>query len=615
MREHWRTTRRLSKAASLWLVCLFGFGSTMWAQTTYHLHAAPSSTPGAFQLQTSGPGATSASLMSGPMTVAGDYTVTGFDTQPGIPSRYGYIPAGSSVNFSLWMQSVNANGSLFPEAKLYLNSPSGTLLCGANSPSQLTASLQQFTFSCATATTIVMDTPDRLYLWIGVSQPGKGMPSQRARLSVEGNYDSQVTVPAPIPSIKSLFPPNGTVGTPVVIKGDNFGPPSQTSTVSFNGTVGTWTKWTNQEIDVPVPLGAVSGDVTVNVSGVVSNAVSFADASPSIITLNPDSGLVGAQVTIHGANFGTLQGPNTVTFAGVQAIVNPNGWTNTDITVTVPSSLPAGNANVLVAVNSVGTNTPPFGVRPNPTGLVPGSGPVGTPVTISGDHFGNSSAGNSVTFNGVSAPVTNWSDGSITVQVPNGATTGDVVVTVNNVPGAPLHFVVTPQILNLAPPSGPIGANITINGTTFGNGGTVTFNGVNAPTTTWQPSSIVVQVPNGATSGNVVVTTVDGASNPVPFKVAPAITQMSLQQGPPRVGFIIYGTGFGAAPGRVSIGNAQLHLINWDGAQQAITVQILAGTLPSDPDFVNVVVTNADGTTSTGVPFDITQPFITCGVP
>ena len=65
------------------------------------------------------------------------------------------------------------------------------------------------------------------------------------------------------------------------------------------------------------------------------------------------------------------------------------------------------------------------------TSLTPSSGPVGTPVTITGEHFGAQQDDSTVTFNGVDAGVADsWSDTEIQIEVPDDATTGPVVVTV-----------------------------------------------------------------------------------------------------------------------------------------------------------------------------------------
>ena len=95
-----------------------------------------------------------------------------------------------------------------------------------------------------------------------------------------------------------------------------------------------------------------------------------------------------------------------------------------------------------------------------------------------------------------------------------------------------------PFITNVSPPSGEAGTAITITGSNFGQTvatGTVTFNGAAAIATSWSTTSIVVPVPTGATSGNLVVTVGGRASNSVNFSVtvpAPSISGLSPTSGP-----------------------------------------------------------------------------------
>ncbi len=62
--------------------------------------------------------------------------------------------------------------------------------------------------------------------------------------------------------------------------------------------------------------------------------------------------------------------------------------------------------------------------------VAPTGGPVGTSVTITGSGFGATQGSSTITFNGVAGSPTAWSDSSITVPVPSGATTGNIIVTV-----------------------------------------------------------------------------------------------------------------------------------------------------------------------------------------
>src|SRR5258708_8259698 len=76
-----------------------------------------------------------------------------------------------------------------------------------------------------------------------------------------------------------------------------------------------------------------------------SFCVSEARASgPMITALSPTSGLIGASVTVTGANFGASQGTSSVTFNGTTASVS--AWSDSSITATVPSGATTGNVIV-----------------------------------------------------------------------------------------------------------------------------------------------------------------------------------------------------------------------------------------------------------------------------
>ena len=59
--------------------------------------------------------------------------------------------------------------------------------------------------------------------------------------------------------------------------------------------------------------------------------------------------------------------------------------------------------------------------------MTPQSGPVGTLVAIVGSGFGASQGTSTVTFNGTPVTWVSWSATSLQVQVPAGATSGNVV--------------------------------------------------------------------------------------------------------------------------------------------------------------------------------------------
>jgi len=164
------------------------------------------------------------------------------------------------------------------------------------------------------------------------------------------------------PSISSVSPTSGPVGTSVTIHGANFGAAQGYNTVKFNGTAAIPTSWGATNIVAPVPTGATTGDVVVTVGGVAGNGMTFtvttASTAPSITSLNPTSGVVSTSVTITGTNFGSTQGTSTVKFNGTAA--TPTSWSATSIVAPVPTG--AATGNVVVTVGGAASNGVTFTV-------------------------------------------------------------------------------------------------------------------------------------------------------------------------------------------------------------------------------------------------------------
>jgi hypothetical protein len=415
------------------------------------------------------------------------------------------------------------------------------------------------------------------------------------------------------PSITSLNPTSGVVGTSVTIAGANFGASQGTSTVKFNGTTATPTSWSATSITALVPAGATTGNVVITVGGVASNGVSFTVSvpGPSIASLNPTSGVVGASVTVTGANFGATQGASTLTFSGTTAA--PTSWSATSIVAPVPAGATTGN--VVVTVGGLASNGINFAVGvtgPSIANLNPTSGMVGATVTIAGANFGATQGTSTVKFNGAVATPTSWSATSLVVSVPAAATTGNVVVTVGGIASNGMSFTVTtvsaPSITSLNPTSAVAGMSVTIAGANFGatqGTSTLTFNGTAATPTSWSATSIVAPVPAGATTGNVVVTVGGVASNGVAFTIttpAPSITSLNPTTGPVATSVTITGGNFGASQGTstVSFNGTAATPSSWSATSIAVPV-------PSGATTGNVVVT-VGGMASNGVTFTVTTP-------
>jgi len=413
--------------------------------------------------------------------------------------------------------------------------------------------------------------------------------------------------------IAGIAPNPAAIGAPITISGAGFGATQGNSTVTFNGTAATPTSWNAGSIVVPVPAGATTGNVVVTVNGFAANPASFTVGGappppPSIASVSPTAGSAGATATISGSNFGSAQGASEVFVGGGGAPANVMKWSDTSIAITIPNGATSGPLSVIV--NNQASNSVNFAVAPAISGMTPASGPVGASVTISGTNFGSSQGANTIAFNGVAATPASWNTTTIVVPVPSGATTGNVVMMVNSVASNTAAFSVTPNISSVSPTTGSAGTAVTIAGTSLGSAqgaNTVTFGGAQASPTSWSDTQIVVPVPSGANTGNVVVNAGGLSSNGVSFGVISSISSLSPTSGVVGAVVVITGTAFGAtqSASTVSFDGIAATPISWSSTSIAVQV-------PSGATSGNLVVT-VGGAASNGVNFTVTTAPVTQG--
>lgn len=333
-----------------------------------------------------------------------------------------------------------------------------------------------------------------------------------------------------IPSVTGLSPSSAPVGGSVSIQGNNFGV-SGSGTVTFNGLTAPVLGWSQTGITTQVPSGATSGNLVVTSNGTPSSGVAFSVVpGPSMTGVSASSGTAGTSVTISGSDFGVTQSSANGQVVVGGAVASITNWSNASISAQVPPNAPPGSGSIAVTLAGVPSNSYPFTVIPSLSAIGPNPGGAGGLVSISGADLGTSEG--SVQFNGVSATVVDWSEQSVSAKVPAlPVGTVPVTVTVAGITTNAIQFSVAPTIATLSPASGPVGTDVSITGSNFGSSGTVTFNGVNAGTTSWTDTVIVAQVPNAATSGPVLVSVSGVSTNPVPFTVSTtpgAITAISI---------------------------------------------------------------------------------------
>jgi len=350
-------------------------------------------------------------------------------------------------------------------------------------------------------------------------------------------------------------------------------------------TYTTWpaTSWSDTQIVVSVPnnmpLGKVYLIVEVNEQDSPGWNPFTVGIPPTISTYSPGYGDPGTELTIHGTGFGQSQGNSYVSVVSTPPDVwtrwTPTSWSDTQIVVQVPRTMPTGKVYLYVTVNhldDIGTYPFTVGIPPTISTYSPGYGDPGTELNIYGAGFGASQGSSYVSAHSpidihtyTTWPATSWSDTHIVVPVPNNTPFGSVYlyVTVNHLDDIgtyPFTVGIPPMISTYSPGYGDPGTELTIHGTGFGasQGGSYVLvqSGVNNaffgwPATNWRDTQITVPVPSNMPLGRVsLYVVVKGLESigtfPFTVGIPPAIRTYSPGFGNAGTVVTINGTGFGS---------------------------------------------------------------------
>jgi hypothetical protein len=420
----------------------------------------------------------------------------------------------------------------------------------------------------------------------------------------------------PAPTVSSISPNSGPVsgGTSVTITGTGF---ATSATVSLGGTAATGVTVVSATSITATTASSAAGPVSVVVTntdgqgGTLASGFTYLNPAPTVSSISPNSGLItgGTSVTITGAGF--LAGA-TVTVGGTAA-TGVTVASATSITVTIPAH---GVGAVSVVVTNTdgqsGTLTNGFIYKnPAPTisSISPASGGStgGTVTTITGSGF---LAGATVTFGGTAATnVTVTSGTSISATTPAVAAGAvSVVVTNTDAQSATLAsgftFVNSPTVTSISPATGLTtgGLSVTITGSNFLSGATVTLGGTAATSVSVTSSTQITAKTPAHAAGvvSVIVTDPGGLTGPLTngftyTNPAPTVTSISPASGPIAGGTAVTITGTGFLSGAtVKIGGVAA-----TGVTVAGGTSITATTAANSSGTTNVVVTNTDGQSGT----------------
>lgn len=362
--------------------------------------------------------------------------------------------------------------------------------------------------------------------------------------------------------------PNAKTGNLMTIIGSGFG--TTTGSVVFADNkqgdllVCGVNSWSNNQIVVKVPTGAITGPVKVtnsdNFSATSTQSVVINNiARPGLCSLSKPTGTTNELINYQGLNFSN-SGP-AVTKALYGNLTNPiptnesQVLSNVLIKARVPSLQPG---QVTTFVRNEGTTIGPAsnylsfnkladpGSQPQITGFEPSSGPPGQYVTIYGQGFGNLRAGSLVKFGSIEANYefpaecanSVWSDRQVIVKVPNNIAVGTYNLSISLASGAVLAatdvFTVNtnplaPSICRISPTTARVGSQLQVWGEYFRDYDAATSRlrfsqNINATSSWFYQSSdnfgsASSTIPVGAVSGPVRVVNANGVSNGLNLKI------------------------------------------------------------------------------------------------
>jgi hypothetical protein len=361
---------------------------------------------------------------------------------------------------------------------------------------------------------IIDATPTRISVTVPAGASTGKITIAVATVSATSETDFTVTS---TPTITSVEPSEGGIGTQVTIQGTNFSTTLTDNIVVFNkNKTATVLDASATKLIVKVPDGSISGPITVFVNNIInSSGKNFTVIpSPGISKLLPTVGAIGTGVIISGTNFSTTATDNIVKFNGVQATVT--SATSSTIHTTVPPGTTTGKIEVIVkGVAGISSSNFQVTEKPSIVSFTPDKGAPGTVVTISGSNFTSLTGTTMVTINSASATITNATPTELTIIIPSDVQPGKINVYTNVEAGTFLatssttNFTVPAPVITSFPDQTTAGSEFTITGNYFStisaSDNKVKIGDIDAEVKSVTSTSLTVKVPSEAISGKITV--------------------------------------------------------------------------------------------------------------
>lgn len=449
-------------------------------------------------------------------------------------------------------------------------------------------------------------------------------------------------VSAQQPILSTISPASGptTGGTQVTITGSGF---ATGASVLFGGTYATNVVVSSSNLLLATAPAGTIGSVPVvvinpdSMAGTAPTQFQYQAASAGSVAISGLSVIAsaGGGSTVYVSGSGFVPGA-LVTFGGVSA--------GTGAVVSSTLLIAVAQAGVSTATATVTNPDGSFAAYPAGTGATPasttqpvvisvqpstGSPAGGTAVTINGTGF---LAGATVAFGGLPATSVTVVNSTLITAITPANSVGPVTVLVSNPTGAvgglnsAFTYAVTAPVLSTISPNAGVaagGTTVTLTGSGFVAGLTVTFGGLAASNVVLvSPTQIIATTPPGTIGAAVVLVTnpgglisglasgftyaAAGAAPPVPTGTGIAVTSVSPASGPSGTATIVTITGQGFLAGAiVTIGGVPATNVT-----VISPTQILASVPTSPPAGAALVVVSNVGGAGAALPngFTYTGP-------
>ena len=497
------------------------------------------------------PGATPAATTYAYTTTAGLVTTGG----------YGTFTTSATGTYTGWFAFVNTGNVIF--------TPSNVVY-----PSIVLA---------PNATPTVIEKRLLLNQGLTVLAPGTGTTANKDGSGFKGSSSA-----TPKNLVAVFDNANGT-GRPVSLTVvENIGVTIASLSAYYTTAAGDW----NTIIPNVLPNGIRRVEQLSVVDAAVVGCASDADGVwPSgANTVNPVVGTTAVALTATDAPLNTSAACNAAATASVTA---------TPATLTAFSTL-VGTASAEQTITVGGTILTADVVVTAPAGYeVSLAAASGYAASVTVAQTGGTAANTAVYVRLTGATVGTYA-GNVTVA-STGATTANVAVTgtVNSTTNP------TPTVTSFAPASGPVGTTVTVTGTNFTNATGATLNGTAVSNfMVMSATSVMFNVPTGATTGAIVVTTPGGTATSatnftITVALTPTITTLSPARavvGGPTFVLTVGGTNLTATT-QVSFRGQNYTAATVNTAGTSITVSIPASAIATLGKFT---VTATNGGTASG---------------